>query len=110
MLGEVRMTLITPSSLIDTIAIQAYCDTQPIQQLALFGSLLHGDSTETSDIDLLVEYDEHTPVSYLGTAQHEMDLSDIIGRRVDLRTRAELSRYFRARVIAEAMVIYERDR
>jgi len=75
----------------------------------LFGSILHGDFTEVSDIDLLVEYDEISPVSSLDMAQHEMDLSDIIGRRVDLRTRAELNRYFRERVIAEAMVIYERD-
>ena len=97
------------SQMIDMGAVQAYCATQPIRQLAVFGSVLHGDSTEDSDIDLLVHYDEQAPVSYLDMALHEIELSNIIGRRVDLRTPAELSRYFRERVIGEAMVIYESD-
>ena len=37
-------------------AIRAYCETQPIERLSLFGSALRGELTPGSDIDLLVEY------------------------------------------------------
>ena len=39
----------------------------------------------------------------------EDELSNIVNRQVDLRTLADLSRYFREQVVAEAMVIYEQD-
>ena len=87
-------------------AIRAYCETQPIRRLSLFGSALHGRLRPDSDIDLLVEYDPDARVG-MEFLQNIVDLSDIIGREVDLRTPQDLSRYFRDAVCREAKPIYE---
>ena len=56
-----------------------------------------------SDVDLLVQFDpDHVP-GYFGIAGMEIELSEMIGRRVDLSTPAELSRYFREEVVASAV-------
>jgi hypothetical protein len=89
-------------------AIRAYCETQPVRRLALFGSVLRDDFTSASDIDMLVDYHPDAPITLLDMARQELDLTDIVGRNVDLRTRNELSLFFRDDVLAEAVVIYER--
>ena len=86
--------------------IRAYCASQPIRRLSLFGSALHGDLGSDSDIDLLVEYKADARVG-LAFFQHSVDLSRIIGRDVDLRTPEDLSRYFRRAVCEEARPIFE---
>lgn len=87
-------------------AIREYCAEQPIRRLSLFGSALHGDLHFDSDIDLLVEYRAEAQVG-LEFFQHMVDLSEIIGREVDLRTAEDLSRYFRQAVCEEAIPIFE---
>ena len=87
--------------------IQTYCRRQPIQRLAVFGSALRDDFTGDSDLDLLVEYQPDATITLLDMAQQELDLSAIIGRKVDLRTPNELSRYFRQQVLDAALVLYE---
>lgn len=62
-----------------------------------------------SDIDLLVEYQPGARVTLLDMAQQEIELSELIGRKVDLRTPNELSLYFRQQVLDEAVTLYERD-
>lgn len=89
-------------------AIRAYCAGQPIHRLAVFGSVLRADFSPDSDVDLLVEYVPGVPVTYLDMAGQEIDLGEIVGRKIDLRTPAELSPYFRQQVIESAQVIYER--
>ena len=49
------------------------------------------------------------PVSYFDIVRMEMELSNAIGRKVDLRTAEELSRYFRDQVVASALPQYERN-
>ncbi len=88
-------------------AIRKYCAGQPIKRLSLFGSFLHGDAHVDSDVDLLVEYVPGARVSLLTIAGQEIDLSEIVGKRVDLRTANELSRYFRQEVVDSARLIYE---
>lgn len=86
--------------------IRAYCASQPIRRLSLFGSALHGDFRSDSDIDLLVEYKTDTRIG-LAFFQHSVELSRIIGHKVDLRTPEDLSRYFRQTVCEEASLIFE---
>ncbi len=88
--------------------IHHYCVNQPIERLAVFGSVLRDDFTIQSDIDLLVDYGTNAQISLLDMAQHEIDLTALIGRKVDLRTVYELSPYFRQTVLDTAWVIYER--
>lgn len=90
---------------LDTIA--AFCQRHHIRRLALFGSVLRDDFTPDSDVDVLVEFEPgHTPGWEFVSMQDE--LSEILGRPVDLNTPGFLSRHFRQRVLDAAQVIYER--
>lgn len=84
-----------------------FCQRHGIRRLAIFGSALREAFDPDSDIDVLVEFDpDHIP-GLLGMARLERELSEIFGgRRVDLRTAEDLSRYFRQQVIEEAEVHY----
>jgi hypothetical protein len=86
--------------------IAEFCRRNHIRRLSLFGSALRGDSGPDSDIDLLVEFDaDHIP-GLIRLAGMESELSKILGRKVDLRTPQDLSRYFREDVINSAEVQY----
>lgn len=86
--------------------IADFCKKNHILKLSLFGSVLHGDSGPDSDIDFLVEfYPDHIP-GFITLAGIEIELSEILGRKVDLRTAQELSRYFRQEVVDSAEVQY----
>ena len=85
-----------------------FCAQNHIRKLALFGSILTDRFRSSSDVDVLVEFEQGKVPGFLGIAQMELDLSGMIGRKVDLRTPAELSRYFRDEVTRSALVQYER--
>ena len=87
-------------------AIREYCATQPIEPLSLFGSALRDELTPESDIDLLVEFVPDAKIGYFELAQQEIDLSELVGKQVDLRTPNELSRLFRQEVIESARLLY----
>jgi uncharacterized protein len=89
--------------------IRDFCIRHRIQKLSLFGSVLTPRFRGDSDVDVLVEFEAGGVPGYFGLAGMEEELSDLLGRRVDLRTPEELSRYFRSRVLAEAAVQYERE-
>ena len=84
-----------------------FCQRHHIRRLALFGSVLKGTARPDSDIDLLVEFEPEARPTLLDLAAMEEELSSSFGgRRVDLRTAAELSRYFRDEVLRDAEVQY----
>ncbi|MFZ1756843.1 MAG: nucleotidyltransferase family protein [Caldilineaceae bacterium] len=86
-------------------AIADFCRQHHIRQLSFFGSILRPDYRDESDVDVLVEFEPgHTPGLAFFSMQDE--LSQILGRPVDLHTPAFLSRYFREQVIADAEVQY----
>lgn len=87
--------------------LAAFCKRHHIRSLSLFGSALRGNLTAESDIDFLVEFEsDHVP-GLLGMARLERELSALLGgRKVDLRTPEDLSRYFRQEVLQEAEVQY----
>ena len=93
---------------LDTAAITAFCERHPIQKLALFGSVLRDDFHPGSDVDILVWLEPGSGVGLFKMAAMEQELSEIIGRKVDLRTPGDLSQYFRQRVLDEAEVLYVR--
>ena len=72
-----------------------------VKSLAIFGSVARNEATETSDVDILVEFD--TPVglfTFLGLQQH---LEELLGRRVDLATADALRERMREQVLREAV-------
>jgi len=95
--------------LIDKAALSQFCQRHHIQRLSLFGSMLKGTAHPGSDVDLLVEFEPGMAPGLLGIAQLEGELSELLGgRKVDLRTANDLSRYFRDEVLRTAQVQYAR--
>jgi predicted nucleotidyltransferase len=91
---------------LDKDRIADFCRRHHIAKFALFGSVLRDDFRPDSDVDVLVEFTPGTRIGLLGMAQLELELSALIGRKVDLRTPNDLSRYFREKVVHEAEVQY----
>ena len=85
--------------------VAALCRRHHIRRLALFGSVLREDFTPASDVDVLVEFEPGKSPG-LAFITIEEDLSNLVGRRVDLNTPASLSHHFRAEVLAEAETVY----
>jgi len=85
----------------------SFCKANKIKKLSLFGSYLKNTASKDSDVDLLVEFEEDTEYGLIDISRIERELSGIIGKKVDLRTPEELSRYFRDTVVKEAQVKYE---
>jgi hypothetical protein len=94
---------------IDDATLAGFCRKHRIVRLALFGSVLSGREGPASDIDLLVEFEPGQAPGLVGLAGMEAELSDLLGgRRVDLRTPNDLSRYFRDDVMRHAEVQFAR--
>ena len=92
----------------DRDALAALCRRHHISRLSLYGSVLKGTAGPDSDVDLLVEFERGAVPSLFDLADIERELSAMLGgRRVDVRTAEDLSRYFRDEVVREAEVQYE---
>jgi uncharacterized protein len=84
-----------------------FCRANRIRRLVLFGSVLREDFTPSSDVDVLVEFDADARVGMNRLAALEMELSQILGHKVDLNTPGFLSKYYRERILSEAEVQYD---
>jgi predicted nucleotidyltransferase len=90
---------------IDKSKIAEFCRRHHIRKLAFFGSALRDDFGDDSDLDVLVEFEEgHVPG--LAFFSMEDELSELLGRKVDLNTPGFLSPYFREEALKEAEVVY----
>lgn len=91
---------------IDKDAIAVFCRKHHIVRLSLFGSVLTERFGSDSDVDFLVEFHpDHIP-GMIRLSGMEIELSEIIGRKADMRTPKDLSRYFRDEVAKNAVVQY----
>jgi hypothetical protein len=90
-------------------AIARFCQRNHIRKLALFGSVLKESFRPDSDVDVLVGFEPTHTVGLIGLAPLQRELSEILGRQVDLRTPADLSRYFRDEVVKSALVQYVQE-
>jgi len=87
--------------------IADFCKRNHIRKLYLFGSALRAELRRDSDIDMLVEFRPGAALGLFDLARMERELSILVGgRKVDLRTPQELSRYFRDEVLSSASVEY----
>ena len=91
---------------VDRGQIAEFCRRHRVRKLALFGSVLREDFRPESDVDILVEFEPGTSAGFLRLAAMEQELSALLRRRADVRTPAELSRYFREEVLRTAEVQY----
>lgn len=86
--------------------IEKFCRKHYIRKLSLFGSALRDDFNTESDLDILVEFDPSHIPGLIKLAGMEIELAEILGRKVDMRTAQDLSRYFREEVLNSAKVQY----
>ncbi len=84
-----------------------FCEKNRIRKLSVFGSAIRGQLGPDSDIDLLVEFEEgHTP-GLFSIIKMEMELTEMLGKKADLRTPEDLSQYFRDEVVQNAKLQYQ---
>ena len=96
----------TPRISVPQDKITSFCLRHHIRKLSLFGSVLKEDFRPDSDVDVLVEFEPgYVPGFEIVTMENE--LTEMLGRKVDLRTPKDLSKYFRDQVVREAKVQYE---
>ena len=89
-------------------ALADFCRRHNIEKLALFGSALGDEFSASSDIDLLVTFCPGTKIGLMGVTRIELALSPIFGhRKIDLRTKAELSPYIRDKVLRDARLLID---
>ena len=82
---------------------------QPVKKAWLFGSYSRGEETDSSDIDILVDYDNSNGlVSLFKMGGILMDLTDVLGCKVDLVEVRGLKSFARDSVNRDKILIYER--
>jgi predicted nucleotidyltransferase len=86
--------------------IREFCRHNGIRKLSMFGSVLRDDFNPESDVDILVEFDEDAKPGFFRLMRMQDELTEILGRTVDLRTPKDLSRYFRDDVVNNAVIQY----
>ena len=89
--------------------VAGFCRANGIRKLSIFGSALRPDFGPESDVDVLVEFEPGRAPGLFRMAGMELELTRMLGRKVDLRTPGDLSRYFRRQVLDEAQVQYARE-
>ena len=87
--------------------LKTLCRKYQIRKLALFGSVLREDFDADSDVEVLVEFEPEAKIGFFELIDLEMELSNRIGRKVDLNTYGFLSPYIQLRVREQERVLYE---
>ena len=80
------------------------CRQNDVSMIGVFGSMARGEAKKKSDIDLIVRFEKRK--SLLGMVRLERELTEALGRKVDLLTEAAISPYMRERVLNEMQVVY----
>ena len=98
--------MMTPQIEIDRAQLEKLCRQYGIRRLSFFGSVIRDDFSDESDVDILVEF---LPESTVGLSFFSLqeELSQLVGRQVDLSTLGFLSPHIRDRVTSEARPVYE---
>ena len=88
----------------------AFCRRHHVRRLSLFGSVLRADFGDQSDVDVLVEFEPGHVPGFFRLGRMEMELSGLLGRKVDLNTPQFFSGPLRERVLANAETQYAEER
>jgi uncharacterized protein len=91
----------------EKLILQQFFAARPVKKAYLFGSYARNEADKNSDIDLLVELDYSKHIGF-GFVQMQLDLEEMLRRKVDLVTDDSMSKYIRPYVDKEKILIYER--
>jgi predicted nucleotidyltransferase len=91
----------------DIQTIKDYFSGQPVKKAYLFGSYSRNDADQTSDVDILVDLDYSQHIG-LGFVQMQLDLQQMLHKKIDLVSSKALSKYIRPFVEEDKVLIYER--
>lgn len=95
----------------DIIAkVVPYFRTQPIDAAYLFGSYSRGEERKDSDVDFLVVLDKTQHVGLFKLSQMNIDLENLLDKKVDLISNGSLKRNIASQVNHDKILIYERSR
>ncbi len=72
-----------------------------VKSIRIFGSYARGEQKESSDLDILVEFEE--PIDLFGFVELENYLSDLLGIKVDLTVKGALKSRIRDRILKESI-------
>ena len=92
---------------IPSLAVGDFCRRHHIRRLSLFGSVLRSDFSAESDIDVLVDFEPGARMGLIALAGMEIELSQLLGRRVEIHTVRGLHPSFRDAVLEIAEAQYE---
>ena len=88
--------------------VREYLSTQPVLKAWVFGSFSRDEQTPTSDVDIIVVFDEKAEVSLIGYVRIQYELEIIFGRKVDLVEEGSLLPFAAESVNRDRKLIYER--
>jgi len=91
---------------VDGASLADLCRRYQVRELSLFGSAARGEMRPDSDIDLLVEFLPNAEVDLVDYAGLMLDLSRLVGRKVDLVSKNGLKPLIRNSVLEEARLVY----
>jgi hypothetical protein len=91
---------------IDSEKIAEFCRRHAVTKLSLFGSILRDDFGPDSDVDVLVEFGPDGTPSLLDLGGMLVELTEMLGRQVDLKTWGFMSDRIRRQVERERQVQY----
>jgi predicted nucleotidyltransferase len=91
---------------LDETTLATFCQAHRICKLSLFGTQLKGSVLVDSGVGLLVEFEPNHIPNLFELTRMEAEISNLIGKKVGLRTAGDLSRYFRSQVLATAVPQY----
>ncbi|MBL8091072.1 MAG: nucleotidyltransferase family protein [Anaerolineales bacterium] len=88
----------------DLTRLIEFCRQNDVSMAGIFGSMARGESNKDSDIDLLIRFSKRK--SLLALVRFERELTESLGKKVDVLTESSISPYMRERVLNEMQVVY----
>jgi uncharacterized protein len=85
--------------------IKNYFADKPVNKAFLFGSQVRGEAKESSDVDILVKLNYHQHIGLL-FVQMQLNLENLLGKKVDLVSEKGMSKYIKPIVDKEKKLIY----
>jgi predicted nucleotidyltransferase/plasmid maintenance system antidote protein VapI len=98
------------SSFIRTKLAGYFKSCPEVEEVSLFGSFVRNEQTAKSDVDLLIRFGRRKAISMFDFLNMQHELSNLLGRKVDLVEYGQIKAHARPSVVNESEVIYVREK